>query len=156
MLNFLTYWKKKEKKLKTYSPKPNDIEQKWFIIDANGQVLGRLATKIAQVLRGKHKPLWAPHMDCGDFIVVVNADKVRITGRKMIQKSYVHHTGYPGGLRHTSIARIMSDKPEYILMHAVRGMLPHNRLGRQMLKKLKIYTKVEHPHSAQKPEPLSI
>jgi large subunit ribosomal protein L13 len=142
--------------LKTYSPKPSDITQKWFIVDANGLVLGRLATKIAEVLRGKHKPMWAPHMDCGDFIVVVNADKVRITGRKMLQKRYVHHTGYPGGLRHTPIARVMQDRPEFILKHAVRGMLPHNRLGRQMLKKLKIYTAPEHPHSAQQPEPLSV
>jgi len=142
--------------LKTYSPKPDDIEQKWYVVDANGLVLGRLATKIAQILRGKHKPMWAPHMDCGDFIVVVNADKVRITGRKTLQKRYVHHSGYPGGLRQTPFARVMLDKPEYILRHAVRGMLPHNRLGRHMLKKLKIYTAAEHPHAAQKPEPMSI
>ena len=142
--------------MKTYSPKPDDIEQKWYVVDANGLVLGRLATKIAQILRGKHKPMWAPHMDCGDFIVVVNADKVRITGRKTLQKRYVHHSGYPGGLRQTPFARVMLDKPEYILRHAVRGMLPHNRLGRHMLKKLKIYTAAEHPHAAQKPEPMSI
>ncbi|MBN2356252.1 50S ribosomal protein L13 [candidate division KSB1 bacterium] len=142
--------------MKTFTPKPGDIDHKWYVIDANGLVLGRLAAKIAQVLRGKHKPIWAPHMDCGDFIVVVNADKLRLTGRKMLQKRYVHHSGYPGGLRHTAITRVMQDKPEYVLRHAVRGMLPHNRLGRKMLKKLKIYTAPEHPHTAQKPETLNM
>ncbi len=142
--------------MKTYTPKPEDIDHKWYLIDANGLVLGRLASKIADILRGKNKPLWAPHMDCGDFVIVVNADKVRLTGRKMMQKRYVHYSGYPGGLRYTPITRVMHDNPAYILRHAVRGMLPHNRLGRKLLKKLKIYTSPEHPHAAQKPEVLNI
>lgn len=142
--------------MKTYTPKPEDIEHKWYLIDANGKVLGRLAAKIAELLRGKNKPIWAPHMDCGDFVVVVNADKVRLTGRKMMQKRYVHHSGYPSGLRFTPISRVLQEKPEYILRHAVRGMLPHNRLGRKLLKKLKIYASSEHPHQAQQPEVLNI
>jgi large subunit ribosomal protein L13 len=142
--------------LKTFTPKPSDIEQKWYVIDANGQVLGRLATRIADILRGKNKPIWAPHMDCGDFVVVINADKVLLTGRKMTDKRYVHYTGYPGGLRHTPISRVMEKKPEFVLRHAVRGMMPHNKLGRHMLRKLKIYTTPEHPHAAQQPETLTL
>jgi len=118
--------------------------------------LGRLASKIAQVLHGKHKPIWAPHADVGDFIVVVNADKVRVTGRKAEQKLYIRHSGYPGGLKKTSYSKVLQTKPEHILREAVRGMLPHNRLGRKMLKKLKIYASTEHPHQAQTPESLSI
>ncbi|MBN2413778.1 50S ribosomal protein L13 [candidate division KSB1 bacterium] len=142
--------------MKTYSPKPQDIERKWYIIDANGLILGRLASKIAQVLYGKHKPIWAPHADVGDFIVVVNADKVRVTGRKAEQKLYFRHSGYPGGLKKTSYTTVLQTKPEFVLRQAVRGMLPHNRLGRKMLKKLKIYASEEHPHQAQTPEQLSI
>ena len=142
--------------MKTYSPRPQDIERKWYIVDAEGQVLGRLASKIAQVLRGKQKPIWAPHADVGDFVVVVNADKIRVTGRKAEQKRYYRHSGYPGGLKETSYKRMMAKKPEFILYHAVRGMLPHNRLGRKMLKKLKIYASPDHRHSAQKPEPLEV
>lgn len=142
--------------MKTYSPKPQDIERKWYVIDANGLVLGRLASKIAQVLNGKHKPIWAPHADVGDFIVVVNADKVRVTGRKAEQKLYYRHSGYPGGLKKTSYTTLLQTKPEEVLRQAVRGMLPHNRLGRKMLKKLKIYASNEHPHHAQTPAQLSI
>jgi len=142
--------------VKTYSPKPQDIERKWYVIDANGLVLGRLASKIAQVLNGKHKPIWAPHADVGDFIVVVNADKVRVTGRKAEQKLYYRHSGYPGGLKKTSYTTLLQTKPEEVLRQAVRGMLPHNRLGRKMLKKLKIYASNEHPHHAQTPAQLSI
>jgi len=142
--------------LKTFSPKPQDIEHKWYIVDANNVVLGRLASRIAQILRGKHKPIWAPHVDCGDFVIVINADKVRVTGRKAEQKLYYRHTGYPGGLRVTPFNKMMAKKPEYILQEAVRGMLPRNKLGRKMLKKLKIYTSSEHPHTAQKPEPLTL
>jgi large subunit ribosomal protein L13 len=142
--------------LKTLSPKPQDIDQKWFIIDAKGLVLGRLATKIAHMLRGKHKPFFAPHVECGDFIVVVNADKYSLTGRKVQNKVYTSHTGYPGGLRKTPIGRIVEKKPEFVLREAVRGMLPHNRLGRKLLKNLKIYTTAEHPHAAQKPEAMSL
>ncbi|MBN1998545.1 50S ribosomal protein L13 [candidate division KSB1 bacterium] len=138
--------------MKTYSPKPSDIERSWYFVDADGMVLGRLACKLAHVLRGKHKPIWAPHMDTGDFIIVVNADKIRVTGRKADQKTYIRHSGYPGGLRVTPYKRMMDKKPGYILYEAVRGMLPHNRLGRQMLKKLKIYTSSDHPHTAQQPE----
>jgi large subunit ribosomal protein L13 len=142
--------------LKTLSPKPQDIDQKWYIVDAKGLVLGRLATKIAHMLRGKHKPFYAPHVECGDFIVVVNADKYSLTGRKVQNKIYISHTGYPGGLRKTPIGRIVEKKPEFVLREAVRGMLPHNRLGRKLLKNLKIYTTAEHPHAAQKPEAMSL
>ncbi len=142
--------------MKTYSPKPQDIDRKWYVIDANDLILGRLASKIAQVLHGKHKPIWAPHADVGDFIVVVNADKVRVTGRKSEQKVYFRHSGYPGGLKKTSYTTVLQTKPEHVLREAVRGMLPHNRLGRKMLKKLKIYASNEHPHQAQTPEQLSI
>ncbi len=142
--------------LKTYSPKPEDIDHKWFIVDADGVVLGRLASKVAQILRGKHKPIWAPHVDVGDFVVVVNADKVRVSGRKTEQKVYIHNTGYPGGLRTATYNEIMAKKPDFILREAVKGMLPHNRLGRKMLKKLKIYASPEHPHVAQQPETLPL
>ncbi|NOY59107.1 MAG: 50S ribosomal protein L13 [Calditrichaeota bacterium] len=138
--------------MKTYSPKLQDIDAKWYVVDADGMVLGRLASKIAQVLRGKHKPIWAPYIDTGDFVVVINADKIRVTGRKAEQKKYYRHSGYLGGLKVTPYKRMMENKPEFILHEAVRGMLPHNRLGRQMLKKLKVYTSSDHPHTAQKPE----
>jgi large subunit ribosomal protein L13 len=142
--------------LKTFSPTPKDIEHKWYIVDADGVVLGRLASKVAQILHGKHKPIWAPHVDVGDFVIVVNADKVRVSGRKAEQKLYIHNTGYPGGLRTATYSEMMAKKPDSILREAVKGMLPHNRLGRQMLKKLKIYTTSEHPHTAQQPETLSL
>jgi len=142
--------------LKTFSPKPQDIDRKWYVVDANNVILGRLASRIAQILRGKHKPIWAPHVDCGDFVVIVNADKVRVTGRKADQKVYYHHSGYPGGLKATPYRRMMAKKPEFIIREAVRGMLPKNKLGRKMLKKLKIYAAPEHPHSAQKPETLEL
>lgn len=142
--------------MKTYSPKLVDIDNKWFVVDADGLVLGRLASKIAQVLRGKHKPTWAPHMDMGDFVVVVNADKIKVTGRKADQIKYYRHSGYPGGLKVTPYKSMLDKKPEFIIQHAVKGMLPHNKLGRKMLKKLKIYTSTEHPHDAQQPVPLEI
>lgn len=142
--------------MKTYSPKPGDIHQKWYVVDAEGQVLGRLASKIAQILRGKNKPIWAPHVDTGDFVVVVNASKVQLTGRKPFQKKYHHHSGYMGGLKTTPYARMKERKPEFIIQEAVRGMLPHNRLGRKMIKKLKVYDAAEHPHNAQKPEKIEL
>ncbi|HPI73183.1 MAG TPA: 50S ribosomal protein L13 [bacterium] len=142
--------------MKTLSPKPQDIEQKWYVIDAKGLVLGRLASKIAGVLRGKNKPFFSPHVECGDFIVVVNADKYLLTGNKLQQKTYTSYSGYPGGLRKTPIARVAEKKPEFVLREAVRGMLPHNRLGRKLLKNLKLYTESEHPHSAQKPEVMNL
>jgi len=142
--------------LKTLSPKPQDIEQKWYVIDAKGLVLGRLASKIAGVLRGKNKAFFSPHVECGDFIVVVNADKYLLTGNKLQQKTYTSYSGYPGGLRKTPIAKVAEKKPEFVLREAVRGMLPHNRLGRKLLRNLKLYTEAEHPHSAQKPEAMNL
>jgi len=131
-------------------------ERKWFLVNADGRVVGRLATQIAMVLRGKHKPTFTPHVDSGDFVVVVNAGKVRLTGRKLIDKMYYRHTGYPGGLRETTAGRLMGERPERVLRSAVVGMLPKNRLGRQLASKLKIYRSDDHPHTAQKPEPLSL
>ncbi len=142
--------------MKTYSPKIGDIEKKWFVIDAEGQVLGRLASKVATILRGKHKPIWAPHMDVGDFVIVVNADKIRLTGRKAEQKVYYRHSRYPGGLKSIQYDRIMAKRPEFVLEQAVKGMLPHNKLGRQMFKKLKLYASPDHPHTAQQPEKLEL
>ena len=142
--------------MKTFSPKPQDIEHKWYVVDADGAILGRLAARIAHVLRGKHKPIFAPHIDCGDFVVVLNADKVRLTGRKTDQKVYYHHSGYPGGFKVVPFERMLVKRPEFILRNAVRGMLPKNRLGRKMLKKLKVYLSDEHPHKAQRPEPLEL
>ncbi|NDY42011.1 50S ribosomal protein L13 [Dissulfurirhabdus thermomarina] len=140
--------------MKTPLPKVNDIQRNWYVVDADGEVLGRLASRIATRLRGKHKPIFTPHLDTGDFVVVVNAEKVRLTGGKLDKKLYRRHTGYLGGLK-TATARTMLEKrPEEVLRLAVRRMLPKNRLGRRQLKKLKIYRGPEHPHQAQKPEPL--
>ena len=142
--------------MKTFSPTPKDIKHDWFVVDAQDQVLGRLASQIAHRLRGKHKPEFAPHMDLGDFIVVVNCDKVKVTGKKMQDKKYYRHSGWVGGLKTTVLSDMMAEKPERVLMAAVRGMLPKNRLGRAMLKKLKIYAGAEHPHAAQNPQPLTL
>lgn len=141
---------------KTYSAKPKEIKRDWYVVDAADKVLGRLASAIAVRLRGKHKPVYTPHVDTGDFVIVVNADKVKLTGNKMEGKLYHHHTGYIGGLKTSSAKQILSDKPEELLKHAVRGMLPKNTLGRSMLKKLKVYQGEEHPHQAQQPEKLSL
>lgn len=141
--------------MKTFTPTPENIDRQWYLVDADGQILGRLASQIAQRLRGKHKPEFAPHMDNGDFIVVVNCDKVQVTGGKMQKKKYYSHSGWVGGLKEVSLENQMADKPEEVLRHAVRGMLPKNSLGRAMLKKLKIYKGSEHPHAAQAPLPLS-
>jgi large subunit ribosomal protein L13 len=140
----------------TYSAKPADIQRKWHVVDADGQVLGRLATNVATVLKGKNKAMYTPSMDTGDFVIVINAEKVALTGNKEQQKVYYHHSGYPGGLKETPYERLRETHPERIIMHAVRGMLPHNRLGRAMLRKLHVYAGPEHPHEAQKPEPLEI
>jgi large subunit ribosomal protein L13 len=147
---------KKELKLRTFSAKPTDIERDWYIVDAEGVILGRLASQIAQILRGKHKPIFTPHMDTGDFVVVINADKIRMSGAKEEKKHYFHHTGYPGGARVQSYKDVMKKHPERIVQSAVKGMIPHNRLGRKILKKLKVYAGTEHPHSAQQPKPLEI
>lgn len=140
--------------MKTFTPTPKDIKREWFVVDANNKILGRLATQIAHRLSGKHKPEFAPHMDTGDFIVVVNCEKVRVTGTKLADKKYYRHTGYPGGIYSNSLEQLLESKPEQVLLKAVKGMLPRNRLGRAMLKKLKIYSGAEHPHVAQNPLPL--
>jgi large subunit ribosomal protein L13 len=142
--------------MKTFVAKENEIDKKWYLVDAKDQVLGRLATQIAMRLRGKHKPIFTPHADTGDFVVVINADKVTLTGRKWTNKIYYHHTGYIGGLKQISAKKLHEKKPEDILRFAVKGMLPKNSLGRRQLKKLKIYTGADHPHEAQQPEKLEI
>jgi large subunit ribosomal protein L13 len=141
--------------LRTYIPKENEIERKWYVVDASGQVLGRLATKIATMLRGKNKPQFTPHLDVGDFVVVVNAEKVRVSGKKADIKTYSHYTGYPGGLKQQVFSDVQRRHPERIIEYAVWGMLPHSRLGRQQFKKLKVYRGTAHPHQAQKPENLN-
>ncbi|MDK2897682.1 MAG: large subunit ribosomal protein [Candidatus Atribacteria bacterium] len=143
---------------KTYIPDTERIEaeRKWYLVDAEGQVLGRLAAQIAQILMGKSKPLYTPFLDVGDFVVVVNAEKVRVTGRKMADKLYRHHTGYPGGLKEETLASLLARKPEEVIRRAVWGMIPHNRLGRKMIKKLKIYRGPDHPHQAQNPISIQI
>jgi large subunit ribosomal protein L13 len=142
--------------MKTYTPKPRDIERRWYVVDANGAVLGRLATEVAAILRGKHKPIFAPHMDTGDHVIVVNARGVQLTGGKERKKMAYRHSGYPGGLTETSYERLLASKPHFAVEKAVRGMLPKNRLGRAMAKKLQVYPGPDHPHRAQKPQPLKL
>ena len=142
--------------MRTYSPKPGEIERQWHIIDASDVVLGRLATHTANLLRGKHKPTFAPHVDGGDFVIIVNAEKVALTGAKLEQKKAYRHSGYPGGLRSRSLGDMLERKPEEVIRLAVKGMLPRNRLARQQLRKLKVYAGPDHPHTAQKPEPLEV
>ena len=141
---------------KTHSPKPADVERAWYVVDATDVPLGRLASELAPVLRGKHKATYAPHIDGGDFVVVVNADKVHVSGNKEIEKIYFRHSGYPGGLRAETLSEVREKHPERLVEIAVRGMLPKNRLGRQMLRKLKVYAGPDHPHAAQKPEPMAL
>ncbi|MBI3972435.1 MAG: 50S ribosomal protein L13 [Chloroflexi bacterium] len=142
--------------MKTYSPKASEIERHWWVVDAQGQILGRLASAIANRLRGKDKPIFSPHMDTGDHVIVVNAEKIRVTGRKLEQKTYYRHSGYPGGLRATSLAAQLQKHPERVLEAAVRGMLPKNALGREVYRKLKVYAGPTHPHTAQQPQPWEI
>ena len=142
--------------MKTISIKKSEISKEWWIADAEGQVLGRFASKIAQVLRGKHKVNFSPHMDMGDFVIIVNAEKIKVTGNKETDKTYFKHTGYPGGGSEISLAELRRSKPNRILETAIKGMLPHNRLGRSILTQLKIYSGEEHPHSAQQPQSLEI
>jgi large subunit ribosomal protein L13 len=142
--------------MKTYTPKENEIERAWWIVDAEGHRLGRLATRLAHVLRGKHKPSFTPHLDVGDHIVVINADKVVLSGKKADQKTYFRHSGYMGGEKHIPFKRMLERHPERVIELAVRGMLPKNTLGRHMRRKLKVYAGSEHPHQGQKPEPLKI
>ena len=142
--------------MNTYVTKQNDIKRDWYVVDAQGQTLGRLATRIAAVLKGKHKPIYSPSMDTGDYVVVINAKKIVATGRKLDEKMYYRHTGYPGGLRQINLRDQLTKHPERVISAAVRGMLPHNRLGRAMFKKLKVYAGAEHPHAAHKPKTLEL
>ena len=142
--------------MRTYTPKPGDVERQWHVIDATDVVLGRLATQTATLLRGKHKPVFAPHVDTGDFVIIINADKVALSGNKREQKKAYSHSGYPGGLRAVTYGDLLAKRPDRAVEKAVRGMLPKNSLGRQMLRKLKVYAGPEHPHTAQQPQPFQI
>jgi large subunit ribosomal protein L13 len=140
---------------RTFSPRQQDIKRTWYLVDADGQTLGRLAAQIARILRGKHKPIFAPHVDTGDHVIVVNAAKIQLTGKKREQKMAYRHSGYPGGLKATPYGVLLAQRPSRVVERAVKGMLPHNRLGAQQLRKLKIYAGADHPHQAQQPEPLA-
>jgi large subunit ribosomal protein L13 len=142
--------------MKTTSARSSEVDRKWHVIDADSKVVGRLASRVASVLRGKDKPIFTPHVDTGDYVVIVNADKVRFTGNKLEQKVYYHHTGFIGGIKKETAKDIMKENPERIILSAVRGMLPKNRLGRQIFKKLKVYSGPDHPHQAQNPEMLNL
>jgi large subunit ribosomal protein L13 len=142
--------------VRTFTAKTAEIEREWYVVDAEGQTLGRLASRIAPIIKGKHKPIYTPHLDCGDYVIVINADKVRVTGQKMDQKFYHRHSGYPGGLRSISLRDQLATYPERVLQFAVKGMLPKNKLGRRMIKKLKVYAGDSHPHQAQQPKPLEL
>lgn len=142
--------------MRTFSPKAADITRAWHVIDATDVVLGRLASQAAQLLRGKHKAIYAPHVDTGDFVVIINADKVAISGNKAADKKVYRHSGYPGGLREQTVGEVLATRPERLVEKAITGMLPHNTLGRQMARKLKVYAGAEHPHTAQQPQPFEI
>ena len=142
--------------MKTYIPKTADIDRKWYVVDADGMVLGRLASQVANILRGKNKPIYTPNMDTGDYVIIINASKAVLTGKKLDQKVYYHHSGYARGLKETKYRKLMAEKPEFAVRHAVVGMLPKGPLGRQMAKKLKIYAGAEHDQAAQKPEVLEL
>jgi len=142
--------------MKTLTPKADQIKQEWYLVDASDQVLGRLATRIASILRGKNKPYFSPHLDTGDYVIVTNAEKIKLTGNKKLNKIYQRYSGYPDGLKKISFRRMLENKPEEIIIHAVKGMLPKNALGKILLKKLKVYTGNEHPHIAQKPKAISL
>jgi large subunit ribosomal protein L13 len=141
--------------VKTLAVKP-EAERHWYVVDAEGKTLGRLATQVARILRGKHKPVFAPHLDMGDYVIIINAEKVQVTGRKLETKQYYTYSGHLGGLHSVLLSRQLAAHPDRVLLHAVRGMLPKNRLGRAMIKKLKVYAGPKHPHAAQKPEPLEV
>lgn len=142
--------------MKSYMASPSDVERKWYVVDAEGKTLGRIASEIASTLRGKKKPIYTPHIDTGDYVIVVNAEKVVTTGKKLTQKVYYHHSEYVGGMKETTLKEMLNKKPEYVITHAVKGMLPKGPLGRKMLKKLFVYAGPEHKHAAQKPEELKI
>jgi large subunit ribosomal protein L13 len=141
---------------KTYVTKTGEVQRDWYVVDAAGQTLGRLAARVARVLRGKHKPIYSPSVDAGDYVIVVNAERIHVTGRKLDQKIYYRHTGYPGGLKEITLRNLLQKHPTRVIEHAVRGMLPKNRLGRKMYKKLKVYAGPDHPHVAQQPKPLEL
>ena len=142
--------------MKTYQAKKEELEQKWYLVNAEGKVLGRLAAELVKILKGKNKPTYTPHLDTGDFVIVVNAGKVALTGKKMKDKIYYHHTGYPGGIKEMNAEKLLAKKPTEMIRMAVKGMLPKNSLGRQMIRKLKIYAGPNHPHEAQQPVPINI
>lgn len=142
--------------MKSFMASPSTVERKWYVVDAEGKTLGRLASEVANVLRGKNKPIYTPHIDTGDYVIVVNAEKIKVTGKKLEQKIYYHHSDYVGGMKETTLKEMMQKKPEFVITHAVKGMLPKGPLGRQMLKKLHVYAGPEHNHAAQKPETLDI
>jgi large subunit ribosomal protein L13 len=142
--------------MSTQVAKIADIKRDWFVVDLEGKVLGRVATEIARVLRGKHKPIYTPSVDAGDFVIVINADKIKLTGNKMADKVYHRHTGFPGGIRSITAEKLLQKRPEELIQKAVKGMLPKNKLGRQMYRKLKVYRSADHPHAAQQPRPLTI
>lgn len=142
--------------MKTYAVKAGEIDRRWYVVDANGKTLGRLATRVASILRGKHKPVFSPHMDTGDYVIIINADKIHVTGKKRGVKEYYRYSGYLGGLKSVVLSEQLEKHPERVLVHAIRGMLPKTRLGRAMLKKLKVYGGPQHPHAAQKPETLEL
>lgn len=140
---------------KTYTPRAGEIERRWYVVDATDETLGRLASRIARVLEGKHKPTFAPHLDSGDHVVVLNASRIRVTRDKLESKLYIRHSGYPQGYKEETLGELLARRPEQVIRRAVKGMLPHNRLGAQQLRKLKIYAGPDHPHAAQRPEPLA-
>lgn len=142
--------------MKTISAKPGSVERKWYVVDLEGQVVGRAASRIASILRGKHKPQFTPHVDTGDFVIAINADKVVFTGRKLTEKVYYRHSGYPGGIKSVQAGKLLEEKPERVIREAVRRMLPKSKLGRQLLKKFKVYAGAEHPHQAQQPQTLEL
>ena len=142
--------------MQTYMAKEADVARTWHVVDAEGQTLGRLATVVATLIRGKNKPTYTPHVDTGDFVIVINADKIVVTGKKSEDKTYYHHTGWPGGFRKTNFAKLQAAKPAVVIEKAVRGMVPHTKLGAQILKKLKVYAGAEHPHASQKPQPYDL
>jgi len=142
--------------MKTYTARPSEIQREWFIIDAEDLTLGRMATKVATILQGKHKPVYTQSLDTGDHVVIINAEKIRVTGNKKADKNYYRHTGYPGGIKVQNLEEVLEKRPEFAIEHAVKGMLPKGRLGRAMIKKMKVYAGPEHPHSAQMPRPLEV
>ena len=142
--------------MKSFMASPSTVERKWYVVDAEGKTLGRLASEVANVLRGKNKPIYTPHIDTGDYVIVVNAEKIKVTGKKLDQKIYYHHSEYVGGMKETTLKEMMNKKPEFVITHAVKGMLPKGPLGRQMRTKLHVYAGPEHKHAAQKPEALDI